>query len=295
MRKLHAGLREHLDSDATSLCHCWILTCRDGSITGFTDHDDPLQIDGVDCEAASGFQPTEAVSSLGLATDNQDVEGALSSESISEDDLHFGKYDDARIDIWLVNWKSPEQRVHLRTAILGEMSQADGIFKAELRGLTSLLDQNVGRSFSTRCDAKLGDVRCGVNLDVAEFKTTGIVSKVSQQTNVSCSGLAGFERNWFSGGLLTWLSGNNAGETIEVSASAETAVDALTLWKAMPHSVAVGDAFELTAGCDKYFASCKEKFSNEKSFRGFPHMPGSDFALSYAGSGMVHDGSPFVE
>jgi len=177
MRKLDVALKEHLEGDATSLCYCWILTRADGLVSGFTDHDDPLLIEEIVCQAVSGFQPTEAVSSLGLAPDNQDVEGALSSESISEEDLHAGKYDDARIDIWLVNWSQPDQRIHLRSAILAEMSQSDGVFKAELRGLTSLLDQNIGRSFSTRCDARLGDDRCGVNLDTPAFKTAGIISE----------------------------------------------------------------------------------------------------------------------
>jgi len=99
MRKLDVALKEHLEGDATSLCYCWILTRADGLVSGFTDHDDPLLIEEIVCQAVSGFQPTEAVSSLGLAPDNQDVEGALSSESISEEDLHAGKYDDARIDI----------------------------------------------------------------------------------------------------------------------------------------------------------------------------------------------------
>jgi len=295
MRKLDVALKEHLEGDATSLCYCWILTRADGLVSGFTDHDDPLLIEEIVCQAVSGFQPTEAVSSLGLAPDNQDVEGALSSESISEEDLHAGKYDDARIDIWLVNWSQPDQRIHLRSAILAEMSQSDGVFKAELRGLTSLLDQNIGRSFSTRCDARLGDDRCGVNLDTPAFKTAGIISDISNQTDIKCTGLDGYEHNWFSGGLLKWLSGKNVGETIEISSSAESGASSLTLWAATSHPIEIGDTFELTAGCDKNFATCKTKFSNWNNFRGFPHMPGTDFALSYAGSGIVHDGSPLVK
>ena len=35
----------------------------------------------------------------------------------------------------------------------------------------------------------------------------------------------------------------------------------------------------MTAGCDKRFATCREKFTNIPNFRGFPHMPGNDFVL----------------
>ena len=38
-----------------------------------------------------------------------------------------------------------------------------------------------------------------------------------------------------------------------------------------------GDAFTITAGCDKQFATCQAKFANAVNFRGFPHMPGNDY------------------
>ena len=36
----------------------------------------------------------------------------------------------------------------------------------------------------------------------------------------------------------------------------------------------------LTAGCDKQLATCRAKFANAASYRGFPHMPGNDFLSS---------------
>ena len=51
----------------------------------------------------------------------------------------------------------------------------------------------------------------------------------------------------------------------------------------------------LTAGCDKRFSTCREKFANPLNFRGFPHMPGNDFALGYATSGSTNDGGKLVE
>ena len=69
----------------------------------------------------------------------------------------------------------------------------------------------------------------------------------------------------------------------------------VTLWKAMPGDVVAGDTFDIFAGCDKQFATCKSKYSNHLNFRGFPHIPGPDFALSYAGPDAVHDGGLLVE
>ena len=51
------------------------------------------------------------------------------------------------------------------------------------------------------------------------------------------------------------------------------------LWQAMPQPIAPGDTFIVTAGCDKRFATCRDRFTNVVNFRGFPHIPGNDFVV----------------
>lgn len=59
------------------------------------------------------------------------------------------------------------------------------------------------------------------------------------------------------------------------------AVVSLALWQAMPDPIAAGDTFTVTAGCDKTFATCHDRFDNVVNFRGFPHIPGNDFVIRY--------------
>ncbi len=48
----------------------------------------------------------------------------------------------------------------------------------------------------------------------------------------------------------------------------------------------------VTIGCDKSFATCRDRFANALNFRGFPHMPGIDRILSVPVPGEGgHDGS----
>ena len=54
---------------------------------------------------------------------------------------------------------------------------------------------------------------------------------------------------------------------------------ALDLWQRAPRPIRPGDAFTVTAGCDKRFDTCRSRFANAKNFRGFPHMPGNDFVV----------------
>ena len=53
------------------------------------------------------------------------------------------------------------------------------------------------------------------------------------------------------------------------------------LWQAAAFAINVGDEFEITAGCDKQLATCRNKFANAVNFRGFPYIPGNDFVTSY--------------
>lgn len=295
MRELDAGLRAHLDGTCTTLCFCWKLIRSDDVVLGFTDHDAKISFDGTDFEALAGFEASAAEAMLGLNVDTQDVAGVFSSSLLDEDDLAAGRYDNARVETWLVNWQNIEEREFLRVGFMGEITREDGRFIAEFRSLTNQLDQTKGHRFMPLCDAVLGDINCGVDLQVPEYSATGTVSIVQNRLVVKAAGLAGFADNWFARGHLVWTSGANDGLAVEVTSSLnESGETIIQLWKPMPFDGQIGDTFTLTTGCDKGFETCKSKFANHLNFRGFPHMPGNDFSLSYADQASEHDGSPLV-
>jgi uncharacterized phage protein (TIGR02218 family) len=122
------ALAEHFARDVTTVCHCWRMTCRDGTVTGFTDHDRRLVIEGVVFEPETGFTASEARDTLGLAIDTVDVEGALSSDRIREQDIAAGLYDGARIETLLVNWRDPTNFAVVRTATIGRITRSDDRF-----------------------------------------------------------------------------------------------------------------------------------------------------------------------
>lgn len=287
MKTLPTGMQAHLDSGATTLCWCWKIVRADGAIQGFTDHDVDLAFDGTTYEAASGFTATEVQSLLDLAIDNLSVSGALSSATLNEADLAAGLYDNAAIEIWRVNWADTAQRVLMRKGNLGEVKRGKAAFTAEVRGLAHLLNQPVGRCFGYGCDADLGDARCTVDITRAAFKADGAVASVTDARRFTVSGLSSFGDGWFTGGKLVWSSGANENRAMEVKRHAGAAIE---LWQSMSETVAAGDGFTITAGCDKQFATCKAKFDNAINFRGFPYMPGNDAVLSYPAAAQPMDG-----
>jgi uncharacterized phage protein (TIGR02218 family) len=286
LKTLPEGLQAHLDSGATTLCWCWRLTRRDGARLGFTDHDRDLAFDGTTFEAAVGFTASEIRDTVGLSVDDLEVETALVSDRLSEDDLAAGLYDDAQVEIFRVNWSQPEQRVLMRRGSLGEVTRQGAIFRAEVRGLAHYLQQPKGRVYQFTCDAVLGDARCGIDLAAATYRTTGTILSVATPRTFHVSGIDAFAPGWFSRGLLAFLSGPNASRQVEIrSHRASEGGAAIELWQEPAFAPLAGDTVEVLAGCDKQLATCRDKFANVARFRGFPHMPGNDFVTSYVRRG----------
>ena len=286
MKTLPAGLQAHLDTGATTLAWCWRLIRSDAAIFGFTDHDRDIAFDATTFEAASGFTSSDIRQSVGLSVDNLDVTGALRSDRLNEADLAAGLFDGARIEIWRVNWAQPEQRLLMMSGSIGEVKRGEASFTAELRGLAHSLDQQQGRTFQYACDATLGDARCGIDLGGPAYHGAGTVTAAGSAYQFLASGLDAFADGWFAGGLVIWTSGANTDRQMEVKrfASAGGAVE-VELWRSMASPIALGDAFAITAGCDKTFSTCKAKFANQLNFRGFPHMPGNSYVLAFPVSG----------
>lgn len=293
MKRLPAALAAHVATGETTLCRTWRVTCRDGFRLGFTEHDQVLVFDGTIFEPGTGFAATEASSATGLAAPGAEVHGGFSSTAIMEEDLAAGRYDGARVELFLVNWQAPEdQHVLMSVQEIGEVSRAGPGFSAELRSFAHRLQQPEGRIYNRRCDADLGDGKCRVDMGVANRRVTGVVADMPTADRLTVSGLPELAEGHFRLGHLRFDEGRLSGKrlAIEESGAAEGGLVALRLWLPLEARPAVGDAVTLTVGCDKSFGTCRGTFGNQLNFRGFPHMPGSDFAYSYVSGDSTHDG-----
>ena len=287
MRDVPEALAAHLAGGVTTLCRCWRLTLRSGAVLGFTDHDEDLVFDGIVHRATAGLLASADVERADLGVGGMEISGALAGEGLDAADLESGAYDGAAVELFLVNWAAPAERMRLRRGTLGEVVKADGAFRAEVRGPMNALGAVRGRVFAATCDATLGDGRCGVDLDRPAFRAEAAVSAVDGDRRLRCDALAGFPSGWFSDGRLSFLSGANAGREafvkVHVAASAGVFLELREAPAAPPF---VGDAVVVRAGCDKRFPTCRDKFANAANFRGFPHLPGNDVALGYAAGGV---------
>ncbi len=262
----------------TSVAYGWRLERGDGVAIGFTSHDRDVTIDGVLLRASPGMVPSSIVESIGLETDGLEVGGALTSSAITREDLASGRWDAARLEIFLFDWSDPTagKRI-LAVGELGAVSYSSKAFEAELLGLTRQLDRPVVPQTSPSCRANFCDAACGLN--ALRFRHLRRAASTDQE-NITLDSIV--ETDVFSYGKLRLLDGKNTGLAADIIANGATVV---TLARSPHFPVASGAMIELIEGCDKRLETCATRFGNAINFRGEPHLPGNDILTRYPGAG----------
>jgi len=278
MKNITTPLKNHLGQEVTTLCTCWKAIRTDGQVYGFTDLDIDITFEGVTYLSTAGYTPTAITTSSELNVDDLQVEAIITHDLITEADLYAGKWDYAEIDFFQLNYQDLTQgKMGLRRGWLGEVSAKNNSFVAEHRSLTQKLQQSIGRVIAPGCDAVLGDTRCA--LDLAAFTFAGVVETVTSRREFDDSSLTQDDA-YFDYGLVTWVTGDNAGLKMEVKTYL---VGSVILQLPMPYEVQVGDTYSIVAGCNKTTDHCKNKFVNYVNYQGYPDVPGND-SLMRAGT-----------
>jgi len=170
MKTMSVELKTHYQGKILTIARCWKVIRSDGVIEGYTSHVKDIPFDSVIYAASTGYTSTNIHSNSDLSVDNLDVYGVLDSAGISSADLSAGVYDFATVEIFEVNYQDLSQgRVILQTGRLGEVKINDNIFIAEMRSLSQLLQQTIGEVITPTCRADLGDSRCGIILEPADW------------------------------------------------------------------------------------------------------------------------------
>lgn len=293
MRALAGPLLTHLQSEVTTLATCWRVQRTDGALILGTEHDADITIAAGTYAgtylANAGITGSTVRSTADMSVDNLEVNGAIdplgvSIIDLSAYDIEAGLFDDAAVTLFLVNWAEPDDgQIVLRTGTIGEINRtSDGQYKTELRGMVQRLSQVVTRTYGASCDAELGDDRCRYGFPAGTI-TTGVVTEVSSNREFAVTLADAHLADFYSGGLLTWTSGENDTFSMEVKLDTYGSPPQFLLYLPMPREVQVGDTFSVMPGCDKSVASCKGKFNNIANFRGHGNwVPGQNQVMTFA-------------
>jgi uncharacterized phage protein (TIGR02218 family) len=273
MRTISTNLKAEID--AGTIARFIKISCTNGTVHAFTDHDQALTIDGVLYSPAPALAAVEYVATSDVQVSSQQTGAAI--VDVPEADLLGGVFDDAEVEASWGSWVHPEYG-HVVT-FFGRIASIDWdetAFKAEIMSFMKQLELNVGQTYTASCRHELfGSVTAGkvgaCTLSSASYTFVGTVATVvTPKWKLTYSGAAAAQPDgYFSNGSITFTSGILNGLTYPIKKDASDTFDfVLPTMK----TFAVGDTFTVKAGCDKTLDTCKTKFSNVLNFGGFPHI-----------------------
>ncbi|MEP5730942.1 MAG: DUF2163 domain-containing protein [Sulfitobacter sp.] len=291
MAEISEALQAHLEGGLTTICHAWRIKRKDGVTFAFTDHDLPLEFDETTFRPDGGLSAKALSQTTGLSVDNTEAIGALSDAAIREDEIEQGRFDDAEVIAWRVNWSDVSQRWLQFRGTIGEITRVDGMFRAELRGLTEALNRTLGRAYQKPCTAVLGDGQCRFDTSKPGFSATLEVDVEEEGRVFSWESLPDFDDGFFIRGRLDVLSGPAAGLVGLIKHDRlRDGRRSIELWEPIRGDVGPGTQIKLLAGCNKQLETCRVKFDNILNFQGFPDLPGEDWVVAVPKSTGLNSG-----
>lgn len=288
-----ALLLQHFQQDSSTLALLWAIERKDGIFLRGTEHDDDINLIGgvnyTDPELAGLYSTNASItasditSNSDMSVDNAEAEGIIQQPATVITDLTVRDIEGGLLDmapVWVIacNWRDPSMgHVILRTGYLGEISRdSDGRYRTEVRGLVQLLQQSILDTYGERCNVKrLGDHRCNPpplndGVDIDALTETVTVTSVESRRRFHVTDISGFDEQWFGGGIIRGLSGDNVAIEREVKRDNRLGDHGfIDLWTQFPLDVAPGDTFELEPGCDRTITTCREKFGNVRNIQAY--------------------------
>ncbi|MEM7330321.1 MAG: DUF2163 domain-containing protein [Pseudomonadota bacterium] len=167
MRHVPEALQSSLSEETLTLCLCWRLTRSDGRVFGLTSHDQALTVGSEVFVPGAALDTSVFVHGADLQPGRVEALGALRADFIEDADLRAGVWHACRVDIYRVDWQAPDLgKLHIWSGAFSELTLSDqGQFKIGLVSQMAELQRPIGRVLQRRCDAVLGDARCGISAD----------------------------------------------------------------------------------------------------------------------------------
>ena len=275
MRVISAGLKAAIMSG--KIANLVKLTRSDGQQYRYTDHDVTLSVGGLDYLPAAGLQRLRLESTTDNKVSNQQFAAAWLD--FDEHELHEGLFDNAEVEVMKIGWD--DVAAGFITSFygnLGIIQWTDDGFKADVHSITRKLNRNYGITTTASCRHRLFEPNsitstggCLINKAANTFTGT-VTGIVKNRIRFEVTGAFPTTQGYVAFGELTFTSGLNNTLIYEVSKHDVGAFSEIELMTQTTRDVGIGDTFTVTAGCDKAFATCKNKFNNSVNFGGMPHI-----------------------
>lgn len=292
MKTIPIALQSHLDEDATTTCRIYRVECVGafaGTVLGFTDLDADITYDDgngpVLYLASNGASMERLQASADLTVDNTELQGWVSDTGITEAQIRAGLFDFARVRVYRVNYLDlSDGHEVVATGTCGETTFSANGWKTEFRSLVQQLKQPQSTLYSLTCRAKYGSKPIGTGGEQPEEKypcgkdwvwVSGTVTDVDtdEPDRIFTDTGVTEDDGHFAPGVVQWLTGNNAGEEMEVDSQES---DIFTLALDLSYPIEVGDTYRVRQDCDKTRTMCKDVHDNLVNMRAEIFIPVAD-------------------
>jgi uncharacterized phage protein (TIGR02218 family) len=267
---------------------CWKATRQDGTVLAVTMLSESLLFEGDLYLPRYGFNPRALGQEASAAVANSQVSGYL-SDQITELEFEAGKWDGCTVEMFELNYRDiTAGKMRLATFTMGNIKVTRSAFEADVNGLTQKLQKIVGRVVTKGCPWVFGSISPdnwtpACNKALGPLTVTGTLTAApDRRTLIDTS--RSEANDYFGGGVLTFTSGANAGDSLEIS-SYDSATKTFVTYMPYLHNPAVGDTYSLTPGCRKRFTEdCRSKWANTNNHGGFDAIPGPDKVIGLGGT-----------
>lgn len=286
------ALQTALAAAATTSCGLLRIAPVNGAAFGFCSTNRAITYDDGDgavvYQVGSGYDSSAMVSTGDTSIDNAEARILLlAGTPVSEAQLVAGYLDGATFTVYQIDYT--DTSLGHRVVMHGKLGKPRigprGAYVAlELRSLLDALRQVPWEKWQRRCRVRKfgsqpGDERFPCMYDITGEWVTGVsvtaVGVESDRTFTASS--LGQADDYFAPGMVEWLTGDNAGLSVEVEAFAGGVISTAF---PMPYPVSVADTFRIRRECAREWEghnSC-ETFSNRPWFRGEPKIHVGDGA-----------------
>ncbi len=174
----------------------WKIKRSDGVIIGFTNNNDDYYHDNILYKKTNSSNSSDIQNNSSLAVNNLEVSFSIDglegyfiddkshTENFSFDYIRVGLYDNATIDMFMIDIYNPSVIIPLPSGKIGNIYVNKYNVKIELRGIEQRLQGNFGRVYTLNCSANFGDSNCKVNK--TNYTKNDTVKRVINKAMFTC-------------------------------------------------------------------------------------------------------------
>lgn len=275
-----------IDSEKLRVADLYTFSLTNGTVLRFTSADFDINYNGNTYSRKNACISRSSMNwETGLSVDDLTIEfnpsedDVLGSVSLVQA-FRNGSFDGAKFRIDLAfytdGWDSEPEVLEKLFAGTIDVDEVGGSYvKCTAKSYTELLDtQFPMHVYQPSCCYSLYGAGCGVNR--ANFSQTGYVLQNSTKKKINCN--FSKDAGYYQNGVVTFLSGKNINVKRSVKVHEKTFLELSTPLQYPP---AIGDRFEVAAGCNKTIATCEGKFNNKANFSGTPYVPKAETTAKF--------------